>query len=72
VDITHKIGSDRGGYLYVIEGALAVEDHSLRTGDAAKIRHEGEFTLVARDPSELILVDVPMKLEPVGVWRNRW
>ena len=72
VDITHKIGSDRGGYLYVIEGALAVEDHSLRTGDAAKIRHQGEFTLVARDPSELILVDVPMKLEPVGVWRNRW
>ena len=72
VDITHKIGSERGGYLYVIEGALAVEDHSLRTGDAAKIRHQGEFTLVARDPSELILVDVPMKLEPVGVWRNRW
>ena len=70
VEVTHKIGSARGGYLYVIEGAVSLDDHDLDSGDAAKIPHQDELTIVARDPSELILVDVPMKFEPVGVWRN--
>jgi redox-sensitive bicupin YhaK (pirin superfamily) len=44
----------------VIEGSLTVNDESLGTGDAAKIRDEAELRLAAEDTTELILVDVPL------------
>jgi len=39
--------------------------------DAAKVIGQNELRVVARDTSELILVEVPMRFEPVGVWRGR-
>jgi len=66
--VSHGFPSGRGGYLYLIEGSLIVGDDQLSTGDAVKIREEPELRLQATQPSELILVDVPLLFRPVGVW----
>jgi redox-sensitive bicupin YhaK (pirin superfamily) len=58
--VEHSFGEGRGGYLYLIEGALRAGNEKLVTGDAAKIRDEPELALQAEDTSELILVDVPL------------
>ncbi|MGH2710037.1 MAG: pirin family protein [Actinomycetota bacterium] len=59
-EVKHSFGADRGGYLYLIEGALTVNDEKLATGDAVKISDEPDLRLSAEDLSELILVDVPL------------
>ena len=59
-DVSHPFGEGRGGYLYVIEGHLGVDEEALRTGDAAKIRDERGLQLRAEDATELLLVDVPL------------
>lgn len=71
VEVIHKLGPNRGGYLYLIEGDVSLDDYDLDTGDAAKITHQDDLTIIAQAQSELILVDVPMEFEPVGVWRNQ-
>jgi redox-sensitive bicupin YhaK (pirin superfamily) len=70
VEVIHGIGVDRGVYLYIIEGAARLGEHDLETGDAAKVVDQADLTITAREPSELILVDVPMRFAPVGVWRD--
>jgi quercetin 2,3-dioxygenase len=67
-DLAHHFGAGRGGYLYLIEGDLRVGNERLSTGDAAKIVEEPELRLHADDASELLLVDVPLRFTPVGVW----
>jgi quercetin 2,3-dioxygenase len=59
-EVAHGLGPGRGAYLYVIEGALRVNDQKLGTGDAAKVRGEDTLRLGADDTTELILVDVPL------------
>jgi redox-sensitive bicupin YhaK (pirin superfamily) len=66
--LTHTIGSGRGGYLYVIDGRLSLDGDSLRTGDAAKVTGEIELQLSTEVGAELILIDVPLEFESVGVW----
>jgi redox-sensitive bicupin YhaK (pirin superfamily) len=58
---SHKFGAGRGGYLYVIGGHLEANGERLSTGDAAKIRDEDSLDLEAAQPTELVLVDVPME-----------
>jgi redox-sensitive bicupin YhaK (pirin superfamily) len=70
VEVTHAIGGDRGAYVYLIEGVASFDDEHVITGDAAKVTEQPELRIQANEPSELILVDVPMAFEPVGVWRN--
>jgi quercetin 2,3-dioxygenase len=60
VSAAHAFGPGRGGYLYVIEGMLEVPGDKLATGDAAKIADEAAVDLSAVEPTELILVDVPL------------
>jgi redox-sensitive bicupin YhaK (pirin superfamily) len=67
-DVSHAFPVGRGGYLYLIEGGLAAGNQQLATGDAIKIRDEPDLRLMATQPSELILVDVPAEFRPVGVW----
>jgi len=38
------------------------------TGDAAMVEAESALTIAAAQPTELILIDVPMRWKPVGVW----
>jgi len=57
--------------VYLIEGAASLDGEDVTTGDAAKVTDELKLRIHAREPTELILVDVPMTFEPVGLWRGR-
>jgi hypothetical protein len=52
----------------VIDGRLSLDSDSLSTGDAAKITGEVQLGLSTDVGAELILIDVPLEFEPVGVW----
>ena len=70
-EVAHSIGSGRGAYVYLIDGAASFDGTDVATGDAAKVTEEPELVIRARDASELILVDVPIQFEPVGIWQGR-
>ena len=66
-EVSHPIGEGRGVYAYLIDGAASFDGEALRTGDAAKVTGQPALTIGAADAtSELILVDVPLRFEPVG------
>jgi quercetin 2,3-dioxygenase len=71
VEVMHELGAERGAYVYLIEGAAMYDGASVATGDAAKVTDQASLTIRADDVSELILVDVPMAFEPVGIWAGR-
>jgi redox-sensitive bicupin YhaK (pirin superfamily) len=73
VEVRHSIGAGRGVYMYLIGGRVKLADgeDELATGDAVKVTDEPELAIRAEDASELILVDVPMQFEPVGIWAGR-
>jgi quercetin 2,3-dioxygenase len=62
------IGPGRGVYVYMIGGAAALDGETLATGDAARVTEQPSLRLVAQETSELILVDVPLRFEPTGIW----
>lgn len=70
--LEHRFEPGRGGYLYVIDGRVALEDEPMRTGDAAKVTGEAELTLQTDLATELILIDVPLEFERIGVWAGEW
>jgi redox-sensitive bicupin YhaK (pirin superfamily) len=70
-EVVHPIGAGRGVYGYLIEGAATFDGEALRTGDAVKVTDESQLAIRAEQPSELILVDVPMQFEPAGIWKGR-
>jgi len=70
-EVTHEIGAGRGVYVYLIGGRAVFDGERVNTGDAAKVTDQHAVTIRAAAPSELILVDVPMQFEPVGIWRGR-
>jgi hypothetical protein len=67
-EVVHTFGPERGGYLYLIEGDSLLDDEKVTGGDAARITDHGALRISAIEPSELILIDVPLRWEPVGVW----
>jgi len=71
VEVMHEIATGRGAYVYLIDGAATFDGQPVSTGDAAKVTDQDRLTIAARNTSELILVDVPMEFEPVGIWRGR-
>lgn len=76
-EVSHQIGADRGAYVYLIEGEASFDDEDVSTGDAGKVTDQPTLRIRAREGAqagqraELILVDVPMRFEPVGIWRGR-
>jgi redox-sensitive bicupin YhaK (pirin superfamily) len=67
--LKHAIDDDRAGYLYVMDGVIDADGDELAAGDAIKIEEGPEtLSLTASDPAELILVDVPARFTPIGVW----
>ncbi len=70
-DVAHRLGPGRGAYVYLIEGSISIGGEDLWTGDAAKVTDDDKIPIRATDASELIVVDVPMAFEPVGIWRGR-
>jgi quercetin 2,3-dioxygenase len=70
--LEHRFEEGRGGYLYVIDGRVEVDGHELRTGDAAKVTSATDLTLGTNVAAELILIDVPLKFQSVGVWAGEF
>lgn len=71
--VEHTFEPGRGGYVYVIDGRVTVdEDEALRTGDALKVTGAAELTFRTDVAAELILVDVPLEYERIGVWAGEW
>ena len=69
--VTHPIGQGRGVYAYLIDGAATFDSEDLATGDVAAVTDQAALRIQARQPSELILVDVPLRFETVGMWQGR-
>lgn len=69
--LDHILGPERGGYLYLIDGIGRFDDHDVEAGDAAHLHGPHELVVEATEDSELILVDVPLRFRPVGVWANQ-
>ena len=70
--LDHRFAEGRGGYLYVIDGRLSLNGDAIRTGDAAKVTGAVELDLATDVGAELILIDVPLAYEPIGVWAGEW
>jgi redox-sensitive bicupin YhaK (pirin superfamily) len=66
--MAHTFEPGRGGYLYVIDGRVDIDGDELRTGDAAKVTGAVDLALRTDLAAELILIDVPLEFETVGVW----
>ena len=58
--VTHEFGDGRGGYLYLISGALDANGTRMTTGDAAYVTGAGELALTASGSAELLIVDTPL------------
>jgi quercetin 2,3-dioxygenase len=58
-EIEQPILRDRKGYLFVIRGALSLNDKKLAAGDQARIEDEERLQLRAESGSELIYLDLP-------------
>lgn len=58
--VVHEFGPGRGGYLYLISGALRANDLTMTTGDAAYLRGTGSLDLGATALTELLLIDTPL------------
>jgi quercetin 2,3-dioxygenase len=67
--VEHTYGEGRAGYLYLIGGAARLNgEDDLGTGDAVKAFGPEHLAIEAVEPTELILIDVPARYTPVGVW----
>jgi redox-sensitive bicupin YhaK (pirin superfamily) len=71
IEVVHQLGEGRGAYVYVIEGAATFQGREVATGDAARVTDQAAIAIRAVDATELILVDVPLEFEPVGIWSGR-
>jgi hypothetical protein len=56
--VEHGFAPGFGAYFFLIEGEVSLNGERLTTGDAARIRDEKRLAIVARQPSELIMVEV--------------
>jgi hypothetical protein len=60
VAVEHVFAEGRGGYVYLIDGRVELNDEHLATGDAAKVLGGGLLRVRASATSELIFVDTPL------------
>jgi redox-sensitive bicupin YhaK (pirin superfamily) len=58
--VSHTFDEGRGGYLYLIEGAIAANGDRMTTGDAAYVAGAGSLDLAATATSDLLIVDTPI------------
>jgi hypothetical protein len=70
VEVVHEMAPGRGAYVYLIDGGAKFGGQPVTTGAAARVTLRPSIEIRATEPSELILVDVPLRFEPVGVWRG--
>lgn len=71
VEVMHQLGDRRGAYVYLIDGAASFDGEDVAGGDAAKVTDQHTLRVRAREQSELILVDVPLRFDAVGIWQGQ-
>jgi redox-sensitive bicupin YhaK (pirin superfamily) len=59
IDITLK-SEHNGLYVFVVDGHVKVEDHSLSNRDAIGISEKDQISISSNEDSELIIIEVPM------------
>jgi hypothetical protein len=52
----------------VLDGDLQLGESKLAGGDAAKLAGPEDLELAGAGDAELILIEVPLRFRPVGVW----
>src|ERR1051326_6980779 len=58
MELTHKLGEDRYGWLQVARGTVSVNDIELNQGDGVAIKREDSLVINARDRAEFLLFDL--------------
>jgi hypothetical protein len=58
-EVTHALGRDRHAWVHVARGAIALNGTAMAAGDGAGVSEESNITLAAREPSEVLLFDLP-------------
>ncbi|MDP8960866.1 MAG: hypothetical protein M3N32_04520, partial [Actinomycetota bacterium] len=69
--LSYGFGEGRGGYVYMIGGTATFNAEKVATGDAAKVQGREKLAVEAVEETDLILVDVSLRFQPVGVWARR-
>ncbi len=59
-NVSRPLGDGRGGYLYLISGAIRANDERMTMGDAAYLYGPGELRFQADQTSELLFVDTSL------------
>ncbi|HZL38490.1 MAG TPA: pirin family protein [Tepidisphaeraceae bacterium] len=57
--VSHESAPGRFGYLFVIDGAVALNGQTLSKGDQARLKDETRLEIVAQGEAEVILLDLP-------------
>lgn len=56
--VSHRLAPGRGGFVQVVNGAIELNGHEMKTGDSAAIEDERVVTLTAKEESEALLFDL--------------
>ena len=59
-EVSHNLGAGRAAYLVVSEGTIEVNGTFIDTRGGAVIKDEDTLVIKALEPSEVVLVDVPL------------
>ena len=63
--LIHTLAEGRSAWLHVVEGSVTLQDIVLAEGDGAGVSGEPAVSFTAREPTEILLVDLgPMPLVP--------
>ncbi len=58
--ITHSLNHNRGLFIYIQTGNLEINRLDFSTGDQARITNEPEISLIAKESTKCIIIDVPL------------
>ncbi len=58
-NVKHTAAPNRRTYLFVPSGHVTVNGKDLNAGDQARVENETAFDIVAKEKSELLLIDLP-------------
>lgn len=57
-EVVQPLGSNRHAWLQVAGGSVALNDVNLKQGDGAAVSKESSLSIVAQEPSEILLFDL--------------
>ena len=57
--VAHPLGADRRAYVFVIDGAPALNGQALAKNDSVKVSGESELRFESSEPAEVLFIDLP-------------